>query len=296
MVGGVVLFGRNIEDREQAAALVAELRRVRPELLVCIDQEGGRVQRLVEGFTRLPPMATLGVAWDRDPIAACREATRIGRTIGSELRAVGIDLSFAPVLDLDHGRCEVIGDRALHRDPRVVSLLARAIVHGMLLAGMGNCGKHFPGHGYARGDSHHELPVDRRSLRRLLADDAAPYGWMGETLLAVMPAHVVYPRVDDRPAGFSRIWLEDILRGRLGFDGLVFSDDLTMAGAAGMGDIVERARAAIAAGCDMTLVCHDPAEIDRLLAGFEWQRGPAFDRRLAALRRSAGPHPEQVRG
>lgn len=291
MVGGVVLFDRNIGSREQVAALVAELRQARPGLLVCIDQEGGRVQRLVDGFTRIPPMATLGRAWDRDPIAASMEATRIGRTIGSELRALDIDLSFAPVLDLDHGRCDVIGDRALHRDPRVVTLLARAIVHGMLLAGMGNCGKHFPGHGYVSGDSHHELPVDRRSLRRLLAEDAAPYGWLGETLLAVMPAHVVYPRIDDRPAGFSRIWLEDILRVRLGFDGLVFSDDLTMAGAAGMGDIVERAHAAIAAGCDMILVCHDRGEADRLLAGFEWRRGPDFDRRLAALLRRAGELP-----
>lgn len=295
LVGGVVLFDRNIEGREQVAALVAELRRARPDLLVCVDQEGGRVQRLVEGFTRIPPMAELGLAWDHDPITACRQATRIGRTIGGELRSVGIDLSFAPVLDLDHGRCAVIGDRALHRDPRVVTLLARAIAHGMLLAGMGNCGKHFPGHGYVGGDSHHELPVDRRSLRQLLADDAAPYGWMGETLLAVMPAHVVYPRVDDRPAGFSRIWLEDILRGRLGFDGLVFSDDLTMAGAAGMGDIVQRAHAAVAAGCDMILVCHDPAEVDRLLAGFEWRRGPRFERRLAALRPWAGDYPGRSR-
>lgn len=284
LVGGVVLFDRNIESREQVAGLVAAMRRIRPGLLVCIDQEGGRVQRLVEGFTRIPPMAGLGRAWERDPIAASRQATAIGRTIGSELRAVGIDLSFAPVLDLDHGRCEVIGDRALHRDPRVVTLLARAIVHGMLLAGMGNCGKHFPGHGHVGGDSHHELPVDRRSLRRLLAEDAAPYGWMGETLLAVMPAHVAYPRIDALPAGFSRIWLQDILRGQLGFDGLVFSDDLTMAGAAVMGDIVERAHAAIAAGCDMILVCHDRAQADRVLANLEWRPDPAFGRRLAALR------------
>jgi beta-N-acetylhexosaminidase len=284
LVGGVVLFDRNIESREQVAGLVAAMRRIRPGLLVCIDQEGGRVQRLVEGFTRIPPMAGLGRAWERDPIAASRQATAIGRTIGSELRAVGIDLSFAPVLDLDHGRCEVIGDRALHRDPRVVTLLARAIVHGMLLAGMGNCGKHFPGHGHVGGDSHHQLPVDRRSLRRLLAEDAAPYGWMGETLLAVMPAHVAYPRIDALPAGFSRIWLQDILRGQLGFDGLVFSDDLTMAGAAVMGDIVERAHAAIAAGCDMILVCHDRAQADRVLANLEWRPDPAFGRRLAALR------------
>lgn len=288
MVGGVVLFERNIGDRAQLADLVAAIRRIRRDLLVCIDQEGGRVQRLVDGFTRIPPMASLGRAWDRDPIEATREATRIGRIIGSELHAVDIDLSFAPVLDLDHGRCEVIGDRALHRDPRVVTMLARALAHGMLLAGMGNCGKHFPGHGHVGGDSHQELPVDRRSLRSLLADDTAPYGWLGEALLAVMPAHVVYPKVDSRPAGFSRTWLQDILRVRLGFDGLVFSDDLTMAGAVGMGDIVERAHAALAAGCDMVLVCHDPAEADRLLHGLSWQPGPDFGRRLAALRPRTG--------
>ncbi len=295
MVGGVVLFERNIEHRTQVARLVAAMRRIRPGLLVCIDQEGGRVQRLVDGFTRIAPMASLGLAWDRDPLVASREATRLGRTIGAELRAVGIDLSFAPVLDLDHGRCDVIGDRALHRDPRVVAMLARALVHGMLLGGMGNCGKHFPGHGYVDGDSHRELPVDRRSLRSLLAEDAAPYGWLGEALLAIMPAHVVYPKVDALPAGFSRTWLQDILRRRLRFDGLVFSDDLTMAGAAGMGDIVARAQAALAAGCDMVLVCHDQAETDRLLDGLSWRPGADFARRLAALRPWAGPAAGGVR-
>jgi len=295
MVGGVVLFERNIEGRAQVAELVAAMRGIRPELLVCVDQEGGRVQRLVDGFTEIPPMASLGRAWDRDPVMAMREATRVGRILGGELRAVGIDLSFAPVLDLDHGRCKVIGDRALHRDPRVVTLLAGALAHGMLLAGMGNCGKHFPGHGYVSGDSHHELPVDRRSLRSLLADDAAPYGWLGEALLSVMPAHVAYPKVDALPAGFSRTWLHDILRGRLGFDGLVFSDDLTMAGAVGMGDIVERAHAALAAGCDMVLVCHDPMEADRLLDGLAWRPGPDFGRRLAALRPWTGGGPAGLR-
>ena len=284
LVGGVVLFARNIEDRSQVARLVAAIRRVRPELLVCVDHEGGRVQHLLEGFTRIPPMASLGRSWNRDPLEAMRQATRIGRTIGGELRSVGIDLAFAPVLDLDHGRCEVIGDRALHRDPRVVAMLARALGHGMLLSGMASCGKHFPGHGRVSGDSHHELPVDRRSLRVLLAEDAAPYGWLGDVLQAVMPAHVAYPEVDALPAGFSRTWLQHVLRGRLGFDGLVFSDDLTMAGAAGMGDIVARARAALAAGCDMVLVCHDGDEADRLLAGLSWKPGRDFRRRFAALR------------
>ncbi len=289
LVGGVVLFARNIGDRAQVARLVADIRRVRPELLVCVDHEGGRVQHLLDGFTRIPPMASLGRAWDRDPLEAMREATRIGRTIGGELRSVGIDLAFAPVLDLDHGRCEVIGDRALHRDPRTVAMLARSLAHGMLLAGMASCGKHFPGHGRVSGDSHHELPVDRRSLCALLADDVAPYGWLGDVLHAVMPAHVAYPKVDALPAGFSRAWLQDILRGRLGFEGLVFSDDLTMAGAAGMGDIVARAQAALAAGCDMVLVCHDGDETDRLLGGLSWEPGRDFRRRFAALRPRGRP-------
>lgn len=289
LVGGVVLFGRNIEDRAQVARLVAGIRRIRPGLLVCVDHEGGRVQHLVRGFTRIPPMASLGRAWDLDPLEAMREATRIGRTIGGELRSIGIDLAFGPVLDLDHGRCEVIGDRALHRDPRVVAMLARGLAHGMLLAGMANCGKHFPGHGGATGDSHHELPVDRRSLRALMAEDAAPYRWLADVLLAAMPAHVAYPKVDPLPAGFSRRWLRDILRDRLGFDGLVFSDDLNMAGAHGMGDIVSRARAALAAGCDMVLACHDGEEADRLLDGLSWRAGREFRRRFAALRPKGPP-------
>jgi len=285
LVGGVILFARNFASREQVAALCAEIRALRtPSLLVCVDHEGGRVQRFREGFTELAPMRALGELWDRDVLAACKRATEIGETIGRELVAVGVDLSFTPVLDLDHGRSEVIGDRALHRDPRVVTLLAKSLNHGLLLSGMANCGKHFPGHGWAHGDSHVDLPVDERPLPDLLADDASPYGWLGDTLTAVMPAHVVYPAVDPMPAGFSRRWLRDILRRRLGFRGLVFSDDLTMEGACVAGDIVARAHAAFDAGCDMVLVCNRPDEADALLAGLRWRRAPAFGARLERLR------------
>ena len=285
LVGGVILFARNFESRAQLLRLTEQIRSLRtPRLLVTVDHEGGRVQRFREGFTRIVPMRTLGERFARDPLGACRQAVTIGKTIGDELRAVGVDLSFTPVLDLDLGRSEVIGDRSFSADPRVVTLLAQSLNHGLLLAGMANCGKHFPGHGWARADSHLALPIDTRARSTLLERDAAPYGWLGPTLMSVMPAHVVYPKVDDRPAGFSPVWLREILREQLGFTGLVFSDDLTMAGAAFAGGLVERARAALAAGCDMVLVCRGP-EADEVLAGLRWRRPRAFDARLKALMR-----------
>ncbi|MFP5407322.1 MAG: beta-N-acetylhexosaminidase, partial [Gammaproteobacteria bacterium] len=213
----------------------------------------------------------------------CRRATEIGETIGAELREAGVDLSFTPVLDLDWGPSSVIGDRALHRDPRAVAMLARCLSHGLLLSGMANCGKHFPGHGFVAGDSHLEVPVDPRELEEILADDVAPYDWLGSTLLSVMPAHVIYPRVAAQPSGFSPRWLRDILRGRLGYQGLIFSDDLTMEGAAVAGDIGQRARAALDAGCDMVLVCNRPELADELLAGLQWRAPEGFARRLEAL-------------
>jgi beta-N-acetylhexosaminidase len=286
LVGGVILFARNFASRAQVARLCGEIHALRrPRLLVCVDHEGGRVQRFRDGFTRVPPMRELGQLWDRDVLDACRRTTEVGRTIGRELREVGVDLSFTPVLDLDWGRSAVIGDRAFHADPRVVAMLARCLVHGLLLAGMANCGKHFPGHGFAEADSHVALPHDERDLATLLAHDAAPYGWLGETLLSVMPAHVVYPQVDTQPAGFSRRWLRDILRRRLGFQGLIFSDDLTMEGASVAGDIVARARAALGAGCDMVLVCNRPDLADALLAGLDWSPPARFAQRLRALLR-----------
>ncbi len=285
LVGGVILFARNFESRAQLAALCRQIHALRhPPLLICVDHEGGRVQRFREGFSKIEPMRDVGKLWDRDPLAACKRATEIGHTIGSELREVGVDLSFAPVLDLDHGPSGVIGDRALHRDPRVVTLLAKSINHGLLLAGMANCGKHFPGHGYVRADSHTEVPTDDRDLATILADDAAPYPWLGEALAAVMPAHVVYSKVDPLPAGFSRRWLQTILRRRLGFRGMVFSDDLTMEGAAVVGGIVERGAAALEAGCDMVLVCNKPAMADALLDGLRWKASRAFPERLQRVR------------
>lgn len=284
LVGGVILFTRNFESKEQVARLCAEIHALRePELLVCVDHEGGRVQRFRDGFTGLPPMRELGRLWEDDAPAACRQATEVGQTIGCELRAVGVDLSFTPVLDLDWGRSAVIGDRAFHGDPQAVSMLARCVNHGLLLSGMANCGKHFPGHGFADADSHVAMPVDERPLETLLERDAAPYRWLGDTLLSVMPAHVVYPQVDDAPAGFSQRWLRDILRGRLGFRGLIFSDDLTMEGASVAGDIVARAQAALGAGCDMVLVCNRPELADELLAKLRWSAPDGFEQRLDAL-------------
>jgi beta-N-acetylhexosaminidase len=286
LVGGIILFARNFQSAAQVAQLTESIRSARGgPLLICVDHEGGRVQRFREGFTPIEPMRALGQRWDADPVDACRLATAWGQTICRELKAVGVDLSFTPVLDLDHGPSGVIGDRAFHRDPRVVTLLAKSLMHGLLLAGMANCGKHFPGHGYAHADSHHELPVDERSLKALLADDVAPYGALGDALLAVMPAHVVYPAVDSAPAGFSRKWLKTILRQRLGFKGLIFSDDLTMQAAEVAGTIVERAQAALTAGCDMVLVCNQPDTADELLAQLRWRAPAGFAARLAGVLR-----------
>jgi beta-N-acetylhexosaminidase len=284
LVGQVVLFTRNFESPEQLSELSREIRALRePPLLICVDHEGGRVQRFRDGFSPIPSMSRLGELWDRDVLAACRTAISIGYLIAGELRSRGVDLTFAPVLDLAWGRSAVIGDRALHADPRVVSMLAAHLLHGFALAGMANCGKHFPGHGWAEADSHHEVPVDPRPLDQILAQDAAPYRWLGVSLSSVMPAHVVYPEVDALPAGFSRRWIGEILRGTLGFGGAVFSDDLSMAGAGIAGDLHARARAALQAGCDFILVCNDPDGVDRLLAALRWQAGSGFAQRLARI-------------
>jgi beta-N-acetylhexosaminidase len=228
-------------------------------------------------------MRRLGELWDRDVLLACRVAASLGYVMAAELRARGIDMTFAPVLDVDHGRSSVIGDRALHSDARVVSMLAAHLTHGLLLAGMANCGKHFPGHGWAEADSHVALPVDTRSRTDILKSDAAPYRWLGPMLAGVMPAHVVYPQIDQQPAGFSRHWIQKVLRGQLGFTGAVFSDDLLMAGAGVAGSVVERAAAALDAGCDFALVCNDTAAMDQVLGAVKWVRSAAFDGRLARL-------------
>lgn len=286
LVGGAILFARNFESRRQITELAERMHEARGgPLLVTVDHEGGRVQRFrTDGFTPLPPMRLLGERWRQDPMAALRLATEVGYVLAAELRACGIDLSFTPVLDLDFGASSVIGDRAFHRDPAVVAQLSRALIQGLALAGMGACGKHFPGHGYVQADSHHEIPVDDRSLDAILAEDAAPYGWLGDAVLgSVMPAHVIYPAVDARPAGFSPVWVREILRGRLGYDGVVFSDDLTMEGASVAGDILARAQAALSAGCDMVLVCNRPDLADELLSRLDVQPDPASVARLLSL-------------
>jgi beta-N-acetylhexosaminidase len=305
LVGGLILFARNWQDRRQLTALCAEIKAVRDDLLVCVDHEGGRVQRFrTDGFTHLPPMRGLGQAWMKDALAATEAASACGYVLASELRACGVDLSFTPVLDLDHGPSGVIGDRAFHRDPRVVAMLAKSLMHGLLAAGMAGCGKHFPGHGFVAADSHVDVPVDRRSLKALLAEDAAPYGWLSTTLPSVMPAHVIYPKVDARPAGFSSRWLQDILRGRLGFTGAIFSDDLSMEGARRVDgrdvSYAEAAAVALDAGCDLVLLCNQSVDggqaVDALIEGLERAVAdgrvaldPASDARRRALLPQTAP-------
>jgi len=283
LTGGVILFARNYQSRKQLTELTAAIHEARPGIAIAVDHEGGRVQRFrTDGFTHLPAMRKLGELWDKDVLAATKAATDVGYVLAAELRACGVDLSFTPVLDLDYGASGVIGDRAFHRDPRVVTLLAKSLNHGLMLAGMLNCGKHFPGHGYVKADSHLEIPVDERDLELILADDAAPYGWLGLSLVGVMPAHVIYPKVDPHPAGFSRVWLT-MLRERFGFDGIIFSDDLSMEGASVAGDVVAGAQAALAAGCDMALICNSPDKADRLLDGLRVDVSPQSAARIAAL-------------
>ena len=265
--GAVILFARNYENPEQLAALTADIERQRePGLPVCVDHEGGRVQRFKEGFTAIPPMRTLGRQWDRDREKGRELATSIGYIIASELGAHGVDFSFAPVLDLDYGGSSVIGDRALHFDPTAVGSLGACLVKGLAQGGVGAVAKHFPGHGYAEADSHVAVPRDDRMFKEIARKDIAPYKAVIEAGLAgVMPAHVIYPQVDPQPAGYSAHWLQEVLRKQLGFQGIVFSDDLSMEGAAVAGGPPERARAAIAAGCDMVLLCNNPAGLDALL-------------------------------
>jgi beta-N-acetylhexosaminidase len=269
LVGGVILFARNYSAPAQLDALTAAIHALRtPPLLIAVDHEGGRVQRFVAGFTRLPPMRALGRLYDRDPALAANLAGAIGVVLAAELRARGVDFSFAPVLDIDFGASSVIGDRAFHTTAAGVTALAGGLVAGLARMGMGAVGKHFPGHGFVKADSHHEVPVDERDLATIEANDLVPYRALaGHGLAGVMPAHVIYPRVDSRPAGFSPVWLKDVLRRRLGFDGMVFSDDLSMEGASVAGGIVERGRAALDAGCDMVLVCNAREPAERLLDG-----------------------------
>jgi beta-N-acetylhexosaminidase len=287
--GGVILFARNFESAVQLQALTEEIHSLRePPLLIGVDHEGGRVQRFRESFTALPAMRMLGGVWDRDREAGRAAARAAGYIIAAVLAAHGLDFSFTPVLDLDYGTSAVIGDRALHFDPIAVGALAAALISGLGDGGMAAVGKHFPGHGYVAADSHVAIPVDNRSLAEILRKDLAPYGpAIAAGLAGVMPAHVVYPQVDREPAGYSRVWLQDVLRGRLGFEGLIFSDDLSMAGASGAGDHAARARAALHAGCDMVLLCNDPEAAERLLHGLAGEAPPSPER-LERMRRQGG--------
>lgn len=316
LVGGVILFARNWENREQLTKLCKQIKKVRADLLICVDHEGGRVQRFrTDGFTHLPAMRALGDLWfggqpggeSKAALDACNAATAAGYVLGAELRACGVDFSFTPVLDLDHGGSTVIGDRAFARDARVTTLLASALMHGLLQSGMRNCGKHFPGHGYVKADSHVDIPVDERALATILADDAAPYGWLNASLSSVMPAHVIYPQVDSRPAGFSSRWLNDILRAQLGFTGAVFSDDLSMAGARQIDgrevSYTEAAMCALQAGCDLVLLCNQSVEnggepVDDLINGLSeaqikgrWQPSGVSEQRRQDLLPQGYPLP-----
>lgn len=286
LVGGVILFTRNFESRRQLSELTQKIHDIKsPRLLIAVDHEGGRVQRFREdGFTVLPAMGCLGNLWSHDPLRAMSAATAVGFVLGSELRACGVDLSFTPVLDLDYGVSQVIGDRSFHRDPRVVAMLARALAQGLSVAGMSACGKHFPGHGAVAADSHLEIPTDTRTLTRIMQEDASPYLWLGDWVIpSVMPAHVIYPKVDSKPAGFSSKWISEILREKLKYDGVIFSDDLTMEGASVAGDIVARAQAAIGAGCDMALVCNRPDLAQQLIDTFEVALDPLSAARIDRL-------------
>lgn len=275
LVGGVILFSRNYKDPVQLSALTQEIADLRhPALPITVDHEGGRVQRFREGFTRLPAMRLLGELFAKDPIAAEDSAEAVGLVLASELRAHGVDFSFTPVLDLDWGRSGVIGDRSFSKDPQIVARLAAALIRGLAKGGMGSCGKHFPGHGWVEADSHIAIPVDERSMAEIEVD-MQPYHEL--SLDAVMPAHVIYPVLDERPAGFSPRWLEK-LRLECQFDGIIFSDDLSMEGASVAGSIVDRANAAWDAGCDVLLVCNKPDFVDELLA--EWK--PAAQPKRAA--------------
>jgi beta-N-acetylhexosaminidase len=287
--GGVILFTRNYETPQQLTALCDEIEKLRePALPICVDHEGGRVQRFRTGFTVLPPMRGLGRLWDRDRPAGRAAARPAAYVAAAELAAHGVDFSFAPVLDLDFGASGVIGDRALHFDPTAVGALGAALIQGFADAGMAAVGKHFPGHGFCEADSHVAIPTDGRSFAEIWKKDIVPYKPAIEAgMAAVMPAHVIYTQVDPEPAGYSKYWLQEILRGKLAFDGLIFSDDLSMEGASTAGGIPERARAALGAGCDMVLLCNDPAGQDVLLeslSDFQLQK----PERLERMRKQGG--------
>jgi len=295
--GGVILFTRNYASVDQLHELTAQIHTLRkPRLLVGVDQEGGRVQRFRPGFTRLPAARKFGRVFSRNREQGLASAEQAGWLMAAELRAVGVDFSFAPVLDLDRGVSGVIGDRAFHRDPQIVAELARAYMIGMRRAGMASVGKHFPGHGAVAADSHIAMPVDSRAPADIMLEDVLPFERMIHYGLAgVMPAHVVYDRADSRPAGYSDYWLEKVLRQRLGFQGAIFSDDLSMVGAEQVGNYGQRAAAALKAGCDMALVCNNPSGAAAALAALGDYDVPASQVRLTRLHGQHDINPYELR-
>lgn len=287
-VGGVILFSRNYQGPGQVRSLVGAIRSAagRP-VLVAIDQEGGRVQRMRSGFSPLPPARVLGEVHDSDPDRAIELARARGRLLALELDAVGIDFSFAPVVDVDHGRSGVIGDRALHGDPEVVSILGAAFVRGAASQGMACVAKHFPGHGWVAADSHVEMPIDERDYSALLADLVPFERLFVAGARAVMTAHVQYPAVDDPTPCYSSRWISEELRRRMGFSGAIFADDLSMHGAGQAGDLGQRVEAALGAGCDMLPICNDPEGVRELLSDWRYAAQPDSAARLTTLRRAA---------
>ena len=293
LIGAVILFARNYHDPVQLRMLTSEIRSLRePELLICVDHEGGRVQRFRAGFTAIPPMRCIGNLWSEDRAYAMRMARAVGTVIGSELSRDGLDFSFTPVLDVDYGHSRVIGDRSFSSDPEVVGMLGGELTCGLSDAGSAAVGKHFPGHGFVSADSHVALPCDERSLQEIEGADLIPFRLaMTKGLAGVMPAHVIYSAVDQNPAGFSRYWIQDVLRKSMGFEGVIFSDDLSMEGAVGAGGITDRGRAALAAGCDMVLVCNAPEDARRLV-GEIGSVDPLRTDRVAKMKARAAPDGE----
>jgi beta-N-acetylhexosaminidase len=285
LTGGVILFTRNYAEPEQLSELTSEIHSLRnPPLLIAVDHEGGRIQRFRDGFTAIPAMAELGRSWDESARRGRQVARELGFVLAAELRAHGVDIALAPVLDVDHGRSEVIGNRAFHSDPRAIADLARSVLQGFKQAGMSGVGKHFPGHGHVTADSHQALPVDGRTYEEIETTDLAPFRRLIEAGLGgIMPAHVVFPKVDKRPAGYSTVWLKTVLREKLGFGGVIFSDDLSMEGAGVAGGVVERAAAALDAGCDMVLVCNNPQWADELLDNLNYPMPAVSLARLARM-------------
>lgn len=285
LVGGVILFARNFDNCRQLKALTDSIHAVRQsKLLIAVDHEGGRVQRFRDGFTKIPAMREFGRIWDKNHKKAKALAEEAGWVMAAELRAHGVDFTFAPILDMDYGDSLVIGDRAFHLDPQAINDLAFAVMQGLKKGGMPAVGKHFPGHGYVTADSHVSMPIDDRTFDEIAQNDMQPFRMLiDDHIPAIMPAHVIYSQVDDKPAGFSTRWLQKVLRERLGFTGAIFSDDLSMEAATAGGDVTTRALAALNAGCDMVLLCNQPAMADALLATLTWEMTAVSLARLARM-------------